>query len=315
MTIHNIGYQGVFGAADVGRSRSRRRRLSTAPGRSQGRAHQRAQARHPARRLRDHGEPDLRARDHHAALRHGHGAGAGGARQRRARHPERRRLRGMGSAPRPVPADPFRRRSEIVNARPSSSAISCCARTCRPTHGRVPLFGIVSRLTLAEGLRPAHRYAAADLLTNHDVRAGGRGHAAMPMLREILRRPGRTQSAAAHGFSPATTKRSRTGSRARATSSSCRRSTSPAVSTRCTACATARFPSCADRRPGRFGHAFRSGDRHRHRHRVQRFRRHRDELGAGYRDAVVSQTRRCGSASCRTPCAAISPGRRSATST
>ena len=90
-----------------GRSRSRHRRLSTPPGRPQGRDNQRAQAGHPARRLRDHGQPDVRARNHHAALRHGDGAGAGGARQRRARHPERRRLRGMGSAPRPLPADSF----------------------------------------------------------------------------------------------------------------------------------------------------------------------------------------------------------------
>ena len=98
MTIHNIGYQGAFGASDVARSRSRRRRLSTSPGRPQGRQHQRAQARHPARGRRDHREPHVRARDHHAAVRHGDGAGAGRARQRRARHPQRRRLRGMGSA-------------------------------------------------------------------------------------------------------------------------------------------------------------------------------------------------------------------------
>ena len=50
MTIHNIGYQGEFSAADVGRPRSRARRLSTSPGRSQGGARQCAQARHPARR-------------------------------------------------------------------------------------------------------------------------------------------------------------------------------------------------------------------------------------------------------------------------
>ena len=37
MTIHNIGYQGGFGAADVARPGPGRRRLSTAPGRPQGR--------------------------------------------------------------------------------------------------------------------------------------------------------------------------------------------------------------------------------------------------------------------------------------
>ncbi len=117
-----------------GRSRSRHRRLSTPPGRPQGRDHQRAQAGHPACRLRDHRQPHVRARNHHAALRHGDGAGAGGARQRGARHPERRRLRGMGSAPRPLPADPFHAAGNRA-ARPSSSAISCCARTSGPPTG------------------------------------------------------------------------------------------------------------------------------------------------------------------------------------
>ena len=64
LTIHNIGYQGVFAAAqlpDLGLGPARYR--AAAPGRPACRAHQRAQARHPLCRRDHHREPDLRAGD------------------------------------------------------------------------------------------------------------------------------------------------------------------------------------------------------------------------------------------------------------
>ena len=168
LTIHNIGYQGDFSASDVADLDLGPGRLSTAPGRSQGRHGSTRSSTASCTPMRHHREPHLRARDHHAALRHGHGAGAGGARQRGARHPQWRRLRGMGSAARHSTCRSISDR-RTSRRRPSSSAISCCAQNLQPTTGRVPLFGIVSRLTPQKGF-DLLLDTLPELLQNHDVR-------------------------------------------------------------------------------------------------------------------------------------------------
>ena len=69
--------------------------------------------------------------------------------------------------------------------RPSSSAISCCGRTCARRTGRVPLFGIVSRLTSQKGF-DLLTDTLPKLLQNHDVRLAVVGTRRRE-VREVLR--------------------------------------------------------------------------------------------------------------------------------
>ena len=192
----------------------------------------------------------------------------------------------MGSAPRPATC---RSTSAPHDLTPKAELKRnfLLRQNMKPTHGRVPLFGIVSRLASQKGF-DLLTDTLPKLLQNARRAHRGGGHRRR-VVREVLSRV----SAAQHPrprvvLRAATTRAWRTGSRARATCSSCPRSTSPAGSTRCTACATARFPIV--RKTGGLAdsvHALRSRHGRRHGHRVQRFRCDRDELGAGHRDAVV----------------------------
>jgi hypothetical protein len=110
--------------------------------------------------------------------------------------------------------------------------------------GRVPLFGIVSRLRSQKGFDLLTDTLPA-LLQNQDVRVAVVGSGDAKYEDFFVDSPNAT--ADARGSSADTTNRWRTGSRAPATFSSCRRSTSPAASTRCIRCVTAPSPSCAAR--------------------------------------------------------------------
>ena len=108
----------------------------------------------------------------------------------------------------------------------------------RPTQGRVPLFGIVSRLASQKGF-DLLTDTLPKLLKENDVRVAvvGTGDASTRSFCRLAE-----NTAAVRGSSAATTSPWRTGSKAPATCSSCLRYMSPAASTRCTACVTAPYP-------------------------------------------------------------------------
>ena len=137
LTIHNIGYQGVFGAARArrpGRWRRHTRYLLHQETWRAGRINALRTA--PVCGRHHHRQPDLRAprsarpstawawRRSCATRRHGLG-----------RHPERRRLRGVGPARRPLPARALRRRSACRSRRRSSRQLPGRAWAWMPDPG------------------------------------------------------------------------------------------------------------------------------------------------------------------------------------
>jgi starch synthase len=149
ITIHNIGYQGVFPPAPPSDSASASA-PAPAPGRPARRQGQRAQARHPLRRRDHHRQPDLRAGDHDAAVRHGP--------RRRAALSAPRSLHGILNGVDYDDWDPRHDRYLPLPLRAGSlrqgragrgDARRCCA--CRRRE-RDALFGIVSRFTPQKGL-------------------------------------------------------------------------------------------------------------------------------------------------------------------
>ena len=114
-----------------------------------------------------------------------------------------------------LPADPLR------PGRPRAQGRAQAQFPAAPGHeadaGRVPLFGIVSRLAPQKGF-DLLTDTLPELLQNHDVRLAVRRHRRCA-VREILRAASPNDTAAAHGSSAATTRRWRTGSKAPATSS------------------------------------------------------------------------------------------------
>ena len=103
LTLHNVGYQGVFADAILERAGLRGARASAAGRRARGRRHELPARRAARRRSRHDREPDLCRGDPTARVRHGPRGRARGARRRPHRHLERRRLRRLVAGPRPVP--------------------------------------------------------------------------------------------------------------------------------------------------------------------------------------------------------------------
>ncbi len=111
-----------------------------------------------------------------------------------------------------------------------------------PFHRPTPVLGLVSRLTAQKGLDLLFD-TLPEFLYHRDLRfvALGSGEERYESFLSWLQIDFPGQGLV---LSAATTRSWRTGSRPAPTSSSCRRATSRAASTRCTACATARRRSC-----------------------------------------------------------------------
>ena len=187
LTIHNLGYQGVFA--------SQRRGATSALGDGAHLLHQdelRAgrvnflQTGHPVRRRLSHGEPDLRARDPDRGVRRRpRRRSCARARAIARRHPERRRLRRVEPAHRPAhPRAATRRRA---CARKEQNKQALLESVGLPYATGVPVLGIVSRLVAPEGLRAARWACCPSLLAQRGRAASSCSAAASGATRRFLR--------------------------------------------------------------------------------------------------------------------------------
>ena len=192
-------------------------------------------------RRHHHRQPQLCRRNPDRRRRHGHGRPAARPRRRLDRHPQRHRHRGLGPGARRAPAVRLRRASTCRQKQKIKAALQ--REMGLAVRDDLPLLGDRQPPHPSEGARPGAR---------RSPQAIAKLPAQLVVLGSGEQRPGGGYSAnwrapirPASPSRSASTKAWRTASRPAPTSSSCPRASSPAASTRCTACATARRPSSA----------------------------------------------------------------------
>ena len=158
LTIHNLGYQGLFdavGAGEIGLGQSSLQSVATGI-LGQG---QFSEGRDRFFRCDKHREPEVCRGDPDAGIRVWARRPAAGAERRAERDFERRRLRAVESR-RPIATCRLVTRPKTWQASANASA-PCCAKWALPERMiDRPLLGIVSRFATQKGLRPDRRGGA-----------------------------------------------------------------------------------------------------------------------------------------------------------